>query len=236
MFEAFMASIAGPYHIKNNIPNQDAVLFHEDSGLMIAAVADGAGSLQKSDKGAQDAVEKAVHGIQKMAVNTTDLVALTAEALDVARSSQLSFPDYKDYGSTLVVVALRENGDWAASAVGDSFAVIHKEDGSHTLVTGTPKGEYANITELLTSEPINPVHSAGSGAIGFSLSSDGLESVGISREDPTDADSRQAHSGFWNGIVSRAKSGKFDVAGLFDWLDDQDKIIDDTTLLTVVKR
>lgn len=225
-FEAFMGSIPGPYHLKENKPNQDWVQFHTEGDWFMAALADGAGSLSRSHIGAEEAV---VAALNKMwASRDLPIGEIPKLGLDVARAKQKSYDDYKQYGSTLSLIAMKTDGTWASGAVGDSFGVIHMEDGTHQLITGTPHGEYANITELLTSKKIHPLYSSGDGAKAFSLSSDGLESVSIFE--------KKAHAGFWDGIVERAALGRLSVSDLFQWLGTQDKIIDDTTLLTVVKR
>lgn len=226
-FEAFMGSVPGPYHIKKDIPNQDAILFHEEQGIMFAAVADGAGSLKHSDVGAYDAVESAVHGMVEARKNI-DPAKLVEYGITIARENLLKRDNYKEYGSTLALVVLLEDGTGAVSALGDSFVVLHGENGEHTLVTGTPHGEYANITELLSSDDYTPVIETFEGVKAISLSSDGLEGVAIQEGD--------AHGGFWSGIISQAYEGRLDISKVFRWLDSLDRLVDDTSLLTIIKR
>lgn len=226
-FEAFVGSISGPYHRQNNIPNQDTAIWREEGEWIIAAVADGAGSLKHSDLGAQKATSVAVEAVAQE-LTAKPLEELPALGIEAARLAQRDFDDYKEYGSTLTLIVLHHSGAWAAGSVGDSFGVIHLASASHTLITGTPLGEYANITELLTSDTIHPLYSFGEDAIGISLSSDGLESVAISNNEP--------HKGFWDGIRDLAIAGTLDVGQLFEWLESLGKIIDDTTLLTIAKR
>lgn len=235
MFEAFMGSIPGPYHEKNGLENQDAALFHEnDRGIVVAAVADGAGSLKFSAEGAYIAVEGAVAAADEVS-RFGSLLDMTMRGLDRAREKQRGIDGFKEYGSTLVVAAINSMGEWAVSAVGDSFAVVHTLD-THILVTGTPVGEYANITELLTSDTIHPVHLTGQGAVGITLCSDGLEQVAIALDEEKEDGARRAHAGFWDGIRDRALKSALDISALFDWLNTQDRIVDDTTMLTVVRR
>jgi hypothetical protein len=226
-FEGFVGSVAGPHHRKNDIPNQDVAHWYDAGDLFIGAVADGAGSLKHSDVGAFQAAKTAVEAIHE-ALKTTPFDELIPLGIEAGRTAQVANDDYKEFGSTLTLVVMKSNGDWTAGGVGDSFGVIHMEDDSHELVTGTAVGEYANITELLTSKSIHPLYATGTGAIGFSLSSDGLENVALSKG--------EAHPGFWNGIRDKAIAGDLEVSALFDWLDSLDRIVDDTTLLTAVKR
>lgn len=226
-FEAFMGSVPGPYHIKKNIPNQDAILFHEEQGVMFAAVADGAGSLKHSDVGAYDAVESAVHGMVKSRKNL-DPAKLVEYGITIARENLLKRENYKQYGSTLTLVVLLEDGTGAVAALGDSFVVLHGEAGEHILVTGTPSGEYANTTELLSSDEYTPVIETFEGVKAISLSSDGLEGVAIQ--------GGNAHGGFWDGVISQAYDDRLDISKIFRWLDSLDRLVDDTSLLTIIKR
>ncbi len=226
-FETFMGSIPGPYHVKEGLPNQDALLFHEEKGIVFAAVADGAGSLKFSDQGSHLAVETAVNFMTDNR-KKLELEELVKSAYEVARDKLQSIENYQEYGATLSLVALKETGEAATAALGDSFIVLHENEELHHLVTGTPSGEYANITQLLTSQKQNPIFSSFENIRGASLSSDGLERVAIQNG--------EAFSGFWGGIYKQAQAGSLHVDKLFRWLASQDKIEDDTSLLTLVSR
>lgn len=222
-----MGSVPGPYHLKKNIPNQDAILFHEEQGIMFAAVADGAGSLKHSDVGAYNAVESAVHGMVEARKNI-DPAKLVEYGITIARENLLKRDNYKQYGSTLTLVVLLSDGTGAVAALGDSFVVLHEESGDHRLVTGTPSGEYANTTELLSSDEYTPIIETFDGVKAISLSSDGLEGVAIQ--------SGNAHAGFWDGIISKAYDDRLDISKIFRWLDSLNRLVDDTSLLTIIKR
>lgn len=222
-----MGSVPGPYHIQKDLPNQDAILFHEDRGLMLAAVADGAGSLKHSDEGAYIAALTAVETMEKARKNL-DFEKLVEYALFAAREELFKKENFKAYGCTLTVAAWDVEGNLSVGSIGDSFAVAKLEDGSYELVSAGGSGEYANITELLTSEDPTPVIASFENVTGLALSSDGLESVAIQ--------DKAAHAGFWEGIFSKAEAGNLDVDKLFRWLDSLDRLVDDTSLLTIVKR
>lgn len=224
-FKAFSGTVRGPYHRKNDLPNQDAVAWTDRGDFIVAAVADGAGSLKHSGRGALAAVDSAVSAVLEASTDV-DFEDLPELAVAAAQIAQKSFEGYKEYGSTITVVVMTSDGYWASGAVGDSFGVVHSEEGEHRLITGTPIGDYANITELLTSDEIHPIYEHGAGADGFSLSSDGLEHVAIQ--------GKQAHPGFWNGLVTKAEDGTLNVDRFLAWLESLDKLTDDTTLLTVV--
>ncbi len=225
MFRVFFESIPGPYHTQNAIPNQDFVTFLSDEKLLVAAVADGAGSLSKSHLGSEIVARTAVKTMWELR-SELPLSELVEKGMNAARSAILSEDDFEEMGSTLTVAVIDLSGGWAVGSVGDSFAILHKKD-SHSLVTAGGFGEYANITQLITSNDLGPVYESGFDAVAISLSSDGLESVGLLGD--------SAHEGFWNTIRDSAISGSLDISKLFRWLQSMDKIVDDTTLLTAVR-
>lgn len=227
MFEVFLDSEAGPYHRRDSLPNQDALLFHEERGIIFLAVADGAGSLKFSDVGSYAAVEAAVHSMTDEGGSLAPL-ELVELGMRKAREKLFAFENHKEYGATLALAVLKEDGSGAAAALGDSFIVIHGEDDSHSLVTGESSGEYANITELLTSAEIHPTYQEFSGAKAVSLSSDGLEGVAIQ--------SGKAHGGFWDGVLKQAYGGTLDISKIFRWLSSLHKLVDDSTLLIALRR
>lgn len=65
------ASVIGPAHIRNNLPNQDAWLYHHEENCDCAVVADGLGSKHKSDLAAA--------GICKAVVSAADWQRQKAE-------------------------------------------------------------------------------------------------------------------------------------------------------------
>lgn len=141
------ASVRGVSHIRSGAPCQDAAsLWHSPDGrLTVGAVADGGGSLDRSDVGATLAASLAV---------SATAARLTAGGLDHATEEAFAahwraiITDIRatialearltpgatprDYGTTLIAFALMENR-LAAAQVGDGFLVL----GSGTA-TGAP--------------------------------------------------------------------------------------------------
>lgn len=221
----FSSSVPGPYHIKSDLPNQDRVSFRIFDDWIFAAISDGAGSLAHSDLGAEYATTAALDYMESLFQEMSPEDCL-GNAIEAAIERLKQIEDFREYGATLALVAMSKDGEWFATTVGDSFSVIHLNDGSHILNTGHKPGEYANLTQLLTSVGVIYEITRGTDALGFSLSTDGLERVATSGKEP--------HNGFWSGIVSLAKNDTLDISRIFEWLNSLDKIEDDTTLLTAV--
>lgn len=224
-FRSASASVPGPYHVQRGLPNQDAMLWSENSERVLLAVSDGAGSLSNSGEGARLAVTSSIQFMESFEHEYAP-EQLPLLALHHARETLFELPDYRSYGATLVCGVLRANGELSLACVGDSFAVVKNFDG-YSLLTGTASGEFANITELLTSDELTPVAQNFTGVSAVALSSDGLESVSLSSGAP--------HEGFWSGVFQKTSEGSLDVERLFLWLDSLEKLVDDTTLLCVTR-
>lgn len=220
-------SVTGPHHKREGSPNQDFYYHLEDDKRLVLAVADGAGSLPLSHFGAEIASKKAV----EIAFEDTEhkkLKDVVRYAFSTARCALENHKDFRDLGCTLALVVLdKETNEWAIGVVGDSFVVIHKVGGSHELITSPKESEFANITRLLTSGDPTPLLATGDfPVIGFSLSSDGLTHSTIKGGLPFQK--------FWDMIVAKATQDELSVPRLFDWIDEQGRIDDDTTLLVAV--
>ena len=223
-FKFYGATVPGPQHTAQGLPNQDSIFYAVKEDLAFGMVADGAGSLEFSDQGSLKAVAAAAGLISSQERDT--LEELAAAALEEAEFVLKQLPDYKAYGTTLSLVLMNEAGEWATGSVGDSFSVVHLTSGEHVLTTGESAGSYANVTRLLTSDTVGAVTKSGTGACGFSLASDGLELITLK--------DGEAYPGFWNGLLAKAKDGSLDVLRLFAWLEEAEKIVDDTSLVTAV--
>jgi len=222
----------GPYHVQMGYPNQDAYDFIQGDGFLSLAVADGAGSLERSDEGSELAVVAsagtAADLILRSQRNGTrpDLRQILAEAILEARGAVLSLDYWEQAGSTLVLALLTEDA-FAVATVGDSFAVVQDSAGSLHLVQPPSVGEFANITKLLTSKEFTVSMLTGSLSElrGLALASDAFEHATLEQRVPT--------AGFWKQIFGMARQGKLSVFELIHFMDGQGKIEDDATLIAL---
>ena len=157
-------SVAGFSHIEEEIPCQDAFAYKlRENGLLIAAIADGAGSARLSHIGAQAFVDAAVFKIHSSpalepfdpdivaaeiitAINETR-TALTEEHINSESGPPLSIGDFA--ATFLMVVANTDVG--AFFHVGDGAgARFANADISSAVVSKPQNGEYANETYFVT--------------------------------------------------------------------------------------
>lgn len=156
------ASVRGAAHLQNGLPNQDRLHWeHLPGALLVGAVADGGGSAQHAEIGAQTAVAAAVQaGLERLpklpAPLTPEIWAATArEVLEAARQAVLdraaTVPARPgDLACTLIFFAVTP--EWAGAAqIGDGAVVLEDAAGQFTALTRPPEGEYLNETTFLIS-------------------------------------------------------------------------------------
>jgi hypothetical protein len=156
------ARAIGTAHLAEGLPCQDAFVCRVEQGavhppILIAALADGAGSAACADVGAQLAtllVADIVSEVLMESVATDDVAsALRYAIVETQLSLQLEARDagrlIDDYACTLLIAILFANCGIVAQ-IGDGAVVI--DDGEHGWrpVHWPDHGEYANTTHFLT--------------------------------------------------------------------------------------
>ena len=161
----FGGKITGSSHIKKGLPCQDAFRSEKtDSGEIIIAVADGLGSAEYSDTGAEIAVNSAVDRIKSLfdrdgkysipkaaLMKNRDIVtgAFSAARKTLEdRAAENGYP-LKKLACTLIVVFTWE-GYVTTGHIGDG-AVTAQTDGKIRIISGPGESEYLNEVTPLTS-------------------------------------------------------------------------------------
>ena len=158
-------SIVGFSHDEEDIPCQDAHAFKINKhGLIIAAIADGAGSSRLSDIGAQAFVNGVVDQIWNLppydlfddtlirseivkSVNQTRDQLVRRHAVDLEEGT----PSLSDFAATLVVaVAGPDAGAFFHVGDGAGVAFTYGREDQGITVSKPQNGEYANETYFLT--------------------------------------------------------------------------------------
>jgi hypothetical protein len=156
------ASVAGTAHTKSRRKCEDAHLWHElPGGVVLVAIADGAGSADRGGDGARIAVEGAIRALIDGATaqsyeGEASIRATLSGALLKARSTLEREADkrallLRDYATTLILLVATPE-IIAASQVGDGASIIREETGSVTALTLPNSDGYINETTFLTSD------------------------------------------------------------------------------------
>lgn len=198
---AIGAAVQGTSHQKQGLPCQDALQYAVlPDDVLLAAVADGAGSAGLSDVGARCAVDAALDWL--CARLTADQPAdpeawldLMAAAFRQARLAVLRLADEidepaRDFAPTLTCV-VSAPGCLLIGQIGDGAVVARRADGEMFTVTRSQRGEYANETNFLTQDDaleqvvidLVAQTSEDPPLTGLALMSDGLTRLALKRPD-----------------------------------------------------
>ncbi len=159
------ASVTGTSHRRSGLPCQDSSSYGVSGEVLIAAVADGAGSAAMSDVGSALAAETSVRTAERLIheyhdhsphpLHETCLKHIVIGAVEDARSeleeeSQRRDVDVRQLATTLLL-AVHTRNVLAAAQIGDGAMVVSDSPGSYATFITPQRGEYANQTNFLTS-------------------------------------------------------------------------------------
>ncbi|MEB3228919.1 MAG: PP2C family serine/threonine-protein phosphatase [Synechocystis sp.] len=206
-WKAITRSVVGVSHQKHNQPCQDASAYRQlDQGLLLGAIADGAGSASHAETGAQVAVQSSLDFLQRwhefalrrgenqwVEKLDQDKTRRFFEHLlqrlhhDLRHQAQQLNCEVPALASTLLVFIAHPQG-LMAMQLGDGFLVVHRGDGDYQLLFTPDKGEFTNETVFVTSDQavndLQVYHSAAPVTF-IAAATDGLESVAIKQRDWT---------------------------------------------------
>jgi len=204
-WKAIARSVMGVSHQHQGQPCQDAGAYRRlDGGILLGAIADGAGSVNHAEIGAQLVVQSSLDFLQRwheFALRRGE--RQWVEKLDQGKTrrffehllqrlhhdlrqqaNQLNC-DMSCLAATLLVFIAHPQG-LIALQVGDGFLVVHRGDGHYQILFTPDKGEFANETVFITSEnavqSLQVYHSSDPVAF-ICASTDGLENVAIKQRD-----------------------------------------------------
>ncbi|MGB7416382.1 MAG: PP2C family serine/threonine-protein phosphatase [Thermosynechococcaceae cyanobacterium] len=167
VWRATVHSAIGTRHVQRGLPCQDFGAYLIRDVSIIGAVADGAGSAQHSDIGAQLAVKTVLESLEQwlgkqpsleQPVTEAQMQPVFAEALQGAiatlqQEAEAGGYELRELGCTLLTFIATPN--WvAAMQIGDGFIVVKAaETEPYQLLFQPEKGEYINETLFITSAP-----------------------------------------------------------------------------------
>jgi hypothetical protein len=158
------ASVIGASHLKHDLPCQDyqasRLLPWGEGQALLIALADGAGSAENADQGAQLAVEAALHSLE-ISLRTCEPSCVDFESsmrLAFESAQQVLFDQaggdeipVRSLATTLTCVAAVD-GFITVGQLGDGSVVVRTDEDELVAVTNPQRGEYANETFFLVQE------------------------------------------------------------------------------------
>lgn len=168
------ASVAGAGKARN----ADRFAMMEKEGVLMLAVADGAGSARFGHQGARRAVTGALMRMAQTAESEDAAASLeewAASALSEIASRRRRGAAISDYATTLLAVRL-QGSELHALQIGDGAIVVRDASGAWRTLFEPQRGAYANETWFVTSERPDLVQTCIVAApAALALFTDGLE-------------------------------------------------------------
>lgn len=155
------AAASGTSHERLGMPCQDALAFQAGEHSLLVALSDGAGTADRSQSGAQTAVQAALNALaaaldEGLPTDPDGWQEMLGAAFAAARSALESLAEIeaqplRAYAATLsLVVATADR--LAVAQLGDGAVVAGESPDRLFLVNRAQRGEYANETYFLTQE------------------------------------------------------------------------------------
>jgi hypothetical protein len=187
MWRVVGASVQGTSHLDKNTPCQDAHAHcFGGGGELLLAIADGAGSAERSQEGAQCAVQQVVAALDAalrkgVPVDEAGWHTLMMQAFAAARQAVMQIAtdqnvSLRSFATTLACAVVCD--DWmVVGQIGDGAAVAEDEHGALFMTARPQRGEYANEAYFLTMpDALNyvVVYAAARPVRSLALTTDGL--------------------------------------------------------------
>ena len=247
------ASVQGTSHARTGQPCQDSSSVGENApdGMLVAAVADGAGSAELSADGSRIAARAATRSATRLLrrhahpVYEGVLEEILQESVRSARNAleARAFRQKKslrDFATTLIVAICAPEITGAAQ-IGDGAMVTARDEGDgYALFSAPQRGEYANTTNFITSDDWKDslgIRTRYGGVSRLAMFTDGVQSIALNA-----ASGNAPHAPFFDPIFNWVeKQEDTDAAGngLAAFLSSPRvtaRADDDLTLLLAVRR
>jgi hypothetical protein len=220
------AAVAGPSHEESGTPRQDAFRIRSTDGVIVMAVADGAGSAELSQIGARLAANTAskvalARGAAWSKLSDSGAESALRNVLDRVAQQLVHFAMRADIAvdllATTLSVAIVTDERWSCARVGDSPAVVRESTEGLRTIARTPGSQYINETTFMTSsdwrEMARVEHGKTSEIDAIALLTDGVAFLGINLA----AD--EPGPGFFNPVFDAMGSGELQPKDLQDLLN-----------------
>lgn len=145
----FGATVRGPGHIKNGLPNQDSFLIREYKAGTVLVVSDGVGSCKNSDMGSK-AVCRAVAASLHDYMNTGDRAADIKDVLRLIHARWLFnlSPLIADTCCATVLFALVQQSRIITGRLGDGM-ICAAINGREIVITDSKENSFSNVTQCM---------------------------------------------------------------------------------------
>lgn len=232
------ASVTGTGHEKIGTPCQDAHRVEQtDSGVLLVAFADGAGSASLAEVGALIAVETAIETLRMSIETVSDWAECLRQAFEAAQQKVWCEADSqgeeaRELACTLTLI-ISDGTKTAGGSVGDGAVIL--ETGAGLVPFLVPeRGEYLNETAFLHDMEIGNITFAAYDMpiLGMAAFTDGLQMLALKLPEA------EPHAGFFAPLFGFARHENANEEELCQFLHSprvSDRTDDDLTLILAVR-
>lgn len=150
---SFGASVRGPLHQREGLPNQDAWLRASGRFGSLIVVCDGLGSKPHSRAGAKAACAAARDAVVKWAKTTNAPVSYLAHLIEVFWRLRIHPLSPQDAATTCLVAFAHSSGHWVVGGLGDGLAAVKTGEEPVTPVVGDRGTGFGSETMALGISP-----------------------------------------------------------------------------------
>ncbi|AZZ90334.1 protein phosphatase 2C domain-containing protein [Hahella sp. KA22] len=150
------ASVAGPHHVRDGLPCQDAFSWRVIGERLVAAISDGAGSAAQSEQGSRILSQCVVDAFAENVaapLQESEVRRIAEQAIEACRTQLLqTYPDANlaDFHATLAAVVMDDRGGFVLQ-IGDGMAAaVQERQWAPCLLCLPENGDYAEETFFFT--------------------------------------------------------------------------------------
>lgn len=146
--DVFGASVPGPAHVAEGLPNQDAWRRGRVGSTQIVAVSDGMGSRPHARIGARAACHAVVDAVRQWRRHPCAPVDVLLGLIHLLWRARVAPLAPQDCACTCLFAALDPDGSGVTAQIGDGLIVLREEE-TVTCLTGRAGRQFANETSAL---------------------------------------------------------------------------------------
>ena len=232
------ASVTGTGHEKTSIPCQDAHRIEQtDSGVLLVALADGAGSASLAEVGALVAVETAIETMKMTVGTVSDWAECLRQAFEAAQQKVRCEADSqgeeaRELACTLTLI-LSDGTKAVGGSVGDGAVILETKAGLVPFLV-PERGEYLNETAFLHDMEIGNItfSTYNMPIMGMAAFTDGLQMLALKLPEAA------PHAGFFAPLLAFVRHENASEEELHQFLQSprvSNRTDDDLTLILAVR-
>lgn len=207
--------------------NRNYYSFLQENGYTAIAVSDpGENSAIGSSISAATSVEEALDAL----ISGLSIDESLRRAFNITRDILLNRDDVDKLGCSLSLALITPNG-WGVGIVGNAFAVVSMDTGTHSLICAeessgvrTARLTDAQFTPFFDVQEVQP--------LAVSVGTRGLMKIATPKDEENN---HRLHEEFWNSVIEKSYEDDLNVDNLLEHMKNEGRLSQDTSLIIASK-